>query len=275
MNTFCTSPLPFLGQKRKYVKEVKQLLNNTAPQGTYVDLFGGSGLLSHTVKRHYPGARVIYNDYDNFSKRIENISKTNALIADIRPLVANVDNKTKIDDATKAKILARIAQEEQKGNYVDYITLSSVLLFTMKYEHNLAGFSKQTLYNRLTKTPYNAEGYLEGLEIESCDYKELYNKYKDVPGVCFLVDPPYLSTEVGGYKENYWKLRDYLDVLNVLDDQNYLYFTSNKSQIVELCNWVETRTVKGNPFKNSQTISMTNKSKNTTYQDILVYNITR
>lgn len=275
MKTFCTSPLPFLGQKRKYVKEVKQLLNQTVPNGTYVDLFGGSGLLSHTVKRHHPTARVIYNDYDNFSLRIKNIDQTNLLINDIRELLKDTAIKTKIADPIKQKIIKRIQAEEAQGNYVDYVTLSSILLFTMNYEKTFEGFSKQTLYNRVPKKEYDAAGYLEGLEIECEDYKVLFNKYKNQDNTYFLIDPPYLSTEVGGYKENYWKLRDYLDVLNVLDDQRYLYFTSNKSQIIELCEWVETRQTKGNPFKFSQTTTMTNKSKNTTYQDILVYKLVK
>ena len=47
------------------------------------------------------------------------------------------------------------------------------------------------------------------------DYKELFNRYKDTPGVVFLVDPPYLSTDVGTYNMS-WRMSDYLDVLNVL-----------------------------------------------------------
>ena len=61
--------------------------------------------------------------------------------------------------------------------------------------------------------------------------------YKNVPNVVFLVDPPYLSTEVGTYKM-YWKLSDYLDVLTVLNKRDFLYFTSNKSSIIELCEWI-------------------------------------
>ena len=31
-----------------------------------IDLFGGSGLLAHTIKRERPELKVIYNDYDNY-----------------------------------------------------------------------------------------------------------------------------------------------------------------------------------------------------------------
>lgn len=52
----------------------------------FVDLFGGSGLLSHITKRERPDATVIYNDHDNYRERLENISRTNALFSDLRRL---------------------------------------------------------------------------------------------------------------------------------------------------------------------------------------------
>lgn len=108
---------------------------------------------------------------------------------------------------------------------------------------------KQTLYNNIRKNDYpTSEDYLEGLTIESCDYRELYEKYKDEPNVVFIVDPPYLSTEVGTYKM-YWHLSDYLDVLNVLKGKPFVYFTSDKSSIIELCEWLGKNKTLGNPFE--------------------------
>ena len=97
---------------------------------------------------------------------------------------------------------------------------------------------KEALYNNIRKADYpECTDYLEGLEIVSCDYKELFNRYKDTPGVVFLVDPPYLSTDVGTYNMS-WRMSDYLDVLNVLSGHPFVYFTSNKSSILELCEWI-------------------------------------
>ena len=62
MRKFAQSPLPFQGQKRKFTREFAIALDKYPSDGVYVDLFGGSGLLSHTVKTVYPGARVVYND---------------------------------------------------------------------------------------------------------------------------------------------------------------------------------------------------------------------
>ncbi len=74
---FTTAPLPFMGQKRKFLKQFKPALKNYPNDAIYVDLFGGSGLLSHTVKSIYPDAIVIYNDFDNYQQRLLNIDKTN------------------------------------------------------------------------------------------------------------------------------------------------------------------------------------------------------
>lgn len=70
----------------------------------------------------------------------------------------------------------------------------------MKYKLSVQDMRKEALYNNIRKTGYpECADYLEGLEIVSCDYKEVFNRYKDIPGVVFLVDPPYLSTDVGTY----------------------------------------------------------------------------
>lgn len=142
----------------------------------------------------------------------------------------------------------------------------------MKYQLSVEGMRKETLYNNIRTTDYPlCPDYLDGLTIMSCDYKELYERYKDVSGVVFLVDPPYLSTEVGTYKM-YWRLSDYLDVLNVLRDKPFVYFTSNKSSIIELCEWIGNNKVLGNPFKDCQKVEFNaHMNYSAHYTDIMLY----
>ena len=46
---YLSAPLPFVGQKRMFAKEFMKVLEQY-PDGTlFVDLFGGSGLLSHCL----------------------------------------------------------------------------------------------------------------------------------------------------------------------------------------------------------------------------------
>jgi len=269
---FKNAPLPFMGQKRRFLKKVKEVLADHPEHSVYVDLFGGSGLLSHTIKANFPNARVIYNDFDNYRFRLAHIQKTNVLLNDFKQWLTEVPKAAKITGDARKNVLKRIYQDEIKYGYVDYVTLSSSLLFSMKYVNNFAELEKETLYNKLRGADYDASGYLDGVEVESLDYKVLFEKYKHVENVVWLVDPPYLSTEAGTYKGSYWKLRDYLDVLNVLDGTNYLYFTSNKSQIVELCDWIETRTATGNPFYGATTTTMdVQMNHSAKYTDIMMY----
>lgn len=68
-----SAPLPFMGQKRMFAKHFIEVIRQYPADRVFVDLFGGSGLLSHLVKHHHPESRVIYNDFDNYRQRIENI----------------------------------------------------------------------------------------------------------------------------------------------------------------------------------------------------------
>lgn len=178
---YLSAPLPFQGQKRMFAKEFIKVLKHYQDDAVFVDLFGGSGLLSHITKCQKPDATVRKCNYD--------------LCLD----------------------------------------------------------------------------YLDGLEVVSCDYRELFSRYKDVPNVVFLIDPPYLSTEVGTYTMN-WGLSDYLDVLQTLVGTNYIYFTSNKSSIIELCDWMGRNNTIGNPFTGSKKVEFNARMNyNSSYTDIMLF----
>lgn len=268
---YLSAPLPFVGQKRMFAQKFKEVLKEYPDDSIFVDLFGGSGLLSHVTKREKPDATVIYNDYDNYRMRLSNINRTNVLLADLRKLTIDCPRQKLIPKQIRELILDRLRQEEATG-YVDYITISSSLLFSMKYCINIDDLQKESFYNNIRKQNYPlCTDYLDGLKIVSCDYKELVKEYKNSSNVVFLVDPPYLSTEVGTYRMN-WKLSDYLDVLSILVGKSFIYFTSNKSSILELCCWMSNHPNIGNPFKNAKKEEFNARMNyNSTYTDIMLY----
>ena len=271
---YTSAPLPFQGQKRKHVKEFSNIVKQSKAS-IYVDLFGGSGLLSHTAKRHYPKAKVVYNDFDNYNIRLSNVDKTNALLADLRLILGDYPKDKRIIGKTKDLIIQRLSVENRKSYPVDWITISSSLLFSMNYALSFEEFEKQSLYNCIRLTDYDVSGYLDGLELVCMDYKDLFNQYKNIPGVVFLIDPPYLSTDVSTYSSgSYWKLKDYLDVLNTLKDVNYIFFTSNKSNVVELAEWIETNLNAFNPFNGAMKKEVaTNINYASKYIDIMLTRI--
>ncbi len=269
---YLSAPLPFVGQKRMFAKEFIKVLKHYPDNAVFVDLFGGSGLLAHITKCQKPGSTVVYNDFDNYRRRLWNIPRTNALLDKIREMVQTVPRKKALPKELKESILRLIEREEADNGYVDYITLSTSLLFSMKYATNLDRLRKETFYNTVRKCSYDlCFDYLDGLEVVSCDYRELFNKYKDIPNVVFLIDPPYLSTEVGTYTMD-WRLSDYLDVLQTLVGTNYIYFTSNKSSIIELCEWMGRNNAIGNPFTGSERIEFNARMNyNSSYTDIMLF----
>lgn len=264
------SPLPFHGQKRHWNGEIKIALKQFDDCNVFVDLFGGSGLLSRMVKDCRPDAVVLYNDYDDYHQRIANIPRTNAMLADLRGIVKECPDMKLIRDPQRTAVLERIKADEATG-YVDYITLSSSLMFSMKYATSLAQMAKTSLYNNVRKIDYTADGYLDGLNIVKQDYRELFASWKQSPNVCFLVDPPYLSTDAETYT-GYWKLKDHLDVMYTLEDTNYFYFTSEKSNVIELFDWIERKYATANPFRGAVRKEMRRcMGNNNSYVDIMLY----
>lgn len=258
-----------MGQKRNFVKMFREALQEFPTATTFVDLFGGSGLLSHVVKRQRPDTRVIYNDYDDFHLRIENVERTNDIIAKIRTTLNGVPRLKKVPEPQRQTIIDLLKQHEQT-EFVDYITISSSILFSGKYATNIRELEKQTFYNTPKQTPYVCDGYLDGLEIVKADYRELFAKYKNVPGVVFLVDPPYLSTQTGHYN-GYWRLADYLDVFTTIIQHPFFYFTSNKSSVIEFFEWMDAHGF-GSPFKSATRKEIGNTiTYNARYTDIMIY----
>lgn len=270
MKTYNKAPLPFQGQKRNFVKKFKEALKDFPADAIYVDLFGGSGLLSHNVKSVHPDATVIYNDYDDYSARLRNIEKTNLLISDIREIAKGLPSKKRIEEPFRSQILQRIKEE---SGFVDFITLSGNLLFSGNYAKDLEDLEKQTFYQRVTNAQYNGDDYLKGCDVVSECYQDLFAKYSHLDNVVFLLDPPYLSTDVKSYtNEKYWKLTDYLNVLKTIEGKSFFYFTSNKSQIVELLNWLTDNDYGYNAFKDATTTTTTTSvNYSSKFEDIMIY----
>lgn len=269
-----SAPLPFQGQKRFFINKFKEALKDYPESGTYVDLFGGSGLLSHTAKTIHPDSKVVFNDFDDFRKRLKAIPETNRILEKLREIQLETPRGKKLVPLDREKVCKILTEANERG-YVDWVSISGSLKFSMNYGHCLKDFTQDTMYNTIRKSNFpEASGYLKGIDVVKEDYKVLFDEYRNYEDVVFLVDPPYLSTDTATYNsKDYWKLRDYLDVLDLLHDHSYFYFTSNKSQVVELCEWVETRTQQNaNPFKEANCSTTANKtSHNSGYTDMMYH----
>lgn len=123
---YSCAPLPFQGQKRRFVRDFREVLKRFDDITTVVDLFGGSGLLSHVTKRERPDIRVVYNDYDHFCDRLASVMTTNEILSRIRPVLRDVERGKKVPAEQRARILAIISEYSERDMS---ITLRWVLRF--------------------------------------------------------------------------------------------------------------------------------------------------
>ena len=147
---------------REFIKVLEQYPEETV----FVDLFGGSGLLSHIAKCQKPKATVVYNDFDNYRQRLENIPRTNALLADLRKLAEGIDRHKVIKGGARERIFGRLEQELKEYGYIDFITVSSSLMFSMKYKMSIDEMKKEALYNNIRTSDYpQCPDNLDGLTV--------------------------------------------------------------------------------------------------------------
>lgn len=226
------------------VKHVTALVKDLRGIDVVVDMFGGSGLLSHCIKAVRPDLRVVYNDFDNFVGRLAAIPLTNEIIAKISQICQSPPLK-RLSESECARILDLLSAYEMRGAKLDYITISAAVLFSGRTASTFAGLRAQQFYNCTPSKKYDAAGYLDGLEIVSSDWRALAaeiaaGKYGPAERVLYILDPPYMSVEANNvYKDSYFTLLQQLDILKLLHESNYIYFSSNKSQIYELMQWLD------------------------------------
>ncbi len=124
-----------------------------------------------------------------------------------------------------------------KYGYIDWITLSVYLLFSNNFCSSIEELEESRLYNSVSRTPINeikVSEYLKGLEVVHFDFRDLIKMYINKPNILFLIDPPYLATNTAGYKGKFWYMKDYIDLLDLLPQKGYIYFSSTKLDFVPL-----------------------------------------
>ena len=164
-----------MGQKRRWNQDFKRILKTEFTDcNTFVDLFGGSGLLSYFTKSVRPDAKVIYNDFDDYSRRLEAIPTTNALLAELRGIMAGYPDNKRIDEPYRSRVLEAIKTYEKRG-FVDYVTLSASILFSAKYATSFEELEKNSFYNTLKTSDYFADHYLDGLTVIHEDYRKVFS----------------------------------------------------------------------------------------------------
>ncbi|MDO5716117.1 MAG: DNA adenine methylase [Tissierellia bacterium] len=216
-------PIPFKGNKKNALKILDQELDQREiKSNTIIDLFGGSGLLSHFFKVKYPEKRVIFNDFENYSYRLKCIDDTNERLDELRKLLnGRVKRGSRIRGEELEKEVGEIFERSK-----DKRTIASQLIYHAK-AHDKENFYNHHLYNNVRKTPFEKmESYLDGVEVVKKDYKELITDYKEP---LYLIDPPYCGTHVEGYAKGQTP-KEWFELFDIMKKmKNYIFFTSEVS----------------------------------------------
>lgn len=236
--------LLFSGSKARVLKYFYEALDNFSEDDVFVDLFGGSLVLSAAIKAKFPNATVICNDYDNQILRYKNIERTQEIIDTIKGMVS-VKYGDKIPDNERVNIQNYL--KSLTDEYIDWVTLASKLLFSGIPRTKESLLNSEVYYHRICNAPLNKLN-LEGVTIESADYREILKKY---PNAVYIADPPYISTKCTDYKNtDYWNAADGLRIPYLLGDR-FIYYEGERSEIVTLCAEVEALTGKISPFNDT------------------------
>lgn len=232
-------PLPFQGNKSAGRKKFLEFLCKIVDGDSmiFVDLFGGSFYLSYLVHKVFPQAKIICNDYDNYMERIKNIKKTNELLDEIKELTKDAEKNKRLDDKYKEQIDELLDKQE---GYIDWLTLSASLLYSSRYATNKEDFIERVYWNRMVKKPYNEdiEEYIGGIDFVSKDWFELFEDYCGLENVIFLADPPFYKTSNFGFAGTNWTITDSLHTLEILKTPYFAYYTSTKSGMTEIINFM-------------------------------------
>lgn len=244
------APLPFLGQKRNWIRYLPELLQGNLfdkgfsdyKNGIFVDMFGGSGLLSYNIKQLCPDAEVIYNDYDKFTDYLTDESAD--ILKSVGKLLEPYFKKYKKHEKTNANDTKEIRKiyffVKNKYKQKLYLTaLHSCLWFGSTSGDNIKKIENRTDHyiksKRLLSENFHEifKNYLTGLNvIKGVDFKELIQQYKDNKNAVFICDPPYLNTCTGNYKSGFDKINFDFLVENIRPP--FIAFSSMKNNLKEL-----------------------------------------
>lgn len=227
-------PLAFNGNKKNMLKLYREALEDMKcyvnKDTIFYDIFGGSGLLAHETKRQFQNNEVIWNDFDNFQKRLDMSDKTEALRLKIVEIIKDKEliKEERIKGIERQKI-EKLLKEE--GEF-DYIQLSSWLRFGGSYAKDCEDFFRaKEFYNRLNYGKVlNKKDYLKGVIRVQKDYRELIKEAKERGNFFFILDPPYIQTDKAHY-EGFFGMREFLELV-IRVEMPFIFFSSAKSEIL-------------------------------------------
>lgn len=245
-------PFPFAGNKLMVCDIVSRNIALLGGVRGIVDVFGGSGILSANLKKDYPHLPIVYNDFDGYSRQFVHLEeledaycyfkeklerfgfddKRRGAVGDVGAVIeCFLKNERGYCDFVLGCVLKKVCHN---GACLAYKTESMYRDYFLK---NARIGMKMFFMNRIPKN-FKAvyfDGYFDGLDVRHADWRELLREFSG-RGYLFLCDPPYIQTEQGAYSGEF-HLKDALDLIGALKNENVFYFCNNESGFVDVLNF--------------------------------------
>lgn len=241
LKLYSKAPLPFVGQKRFFLKQFRALLDECISgdgEGwTIIDAFGGSGLLSNNAKFCKPKAHVVFNDFDGYRTRLDSISDSNRLRRLLATVLADEPRHKKLNQSAKLKVKNIL---DSFDGVIDMRAVSTWLLFAGNHVNSLDELYTKTLYNTVRKSDYAiADDYLTDIEVVCQSFNQLLPAHVHKSKTLLLLDPPYVCTEQGMYANaNYFGMVQFLELMRFVRPP-YIFFSSTRSELLDYMHFIE------------------------------------
>ena len=264
-------PLPFVGNKTRYV-QFYDVINNIPEDITDVyDMFGGSLYCGYYVKCTHPNMRVHINTYgSNYLWRLKQFKRTREILGELRGMIATKMGK-KMNDRE-----VHIVREYIEGleDDVDWETLSCYLCYKTNNQSTTKEYllKKQdsqwymSIPKKLDRIEKRIKEYLR--VINSCELFECnYFDYKfgtDTEHNLYIIDPPYINTKNPTYE--FIDYKSLLDIMTIIfTDKKHIYFGSNRNPILDLIGCLISK-----GLLNSKIFKTIRKNSHVRYIDIMI-----
>lgn len=229
-------PLSFTGHKGHWASELTDIAKQLPYDCTVFDVFGGSGICSEYIKRARPDITVIWNDFDNYRARLDNVDKTERLRRYfIEKLGRPLPKKAYIPPLSldqRQFVFDTLKQQISDYGFCDFQTISRWFYMYPLKTHKLMSFTGK-LYNRVPVVPMRLDACnswlsdvlrnsvtFTGIDTEFYLYDKLVKLRDYIPNqnALLILDPPYLGTGCNDYgnQESLKILKDVCDCCNHL-----------------------------------------------------------
>lgn len=261
-------PLPFVGNKGRYIS-FQEVIQNIPDYITDVyDLFGGSFFCGYLVKALHPHINVHINKYaTNYLDRLHKFNRTKPILEKLRSMItAEKFTKLDLNEAMNVKkYLSTLSEDEDWLSICCYICYKTNNMANTKEELMAKKYSQyyNLIPNDLNIVVNAIDKYLKVLskcDFFECDYFDF--KYTQNPyTTLYILDPPYINTINNTYQSI--EEKKLLSIFNeIFTNKNLIYFGSDKN---EMFNELEKMNL-----KDINIIKTLRKNSHVLYYDIMV-----